>query len=81
MGGWEAMRMIMDKVERQRLKQLANDSIIATFGEESPESRLAEALERCVDELDRLDQSPHCSTCSCGLSSNFTLARVEGHLR
>jgi hypothetical protein len=55
----------MDKVERTRLKTLANDAVIATFGYDNRESRLAEALERCVDELDRLDTTPHCSTCHC----------------
>lgn len=57
----------MDTSERQRLKQLANDSIIATYGYDNTESRLAEALEKCVDELDN-DSPPHCSTCSCGVS-------------
>lgn len=42
----------MDHAERQRLKQLANDSIIATFGQETNEARLAQALERCVDVLE-----------------------------
>lgn len=42
----------MDHAERQRLKQLANDSIIATFGQETNEARLAQALEQCVDELE-----------------------------
>lgn len=42
----------MDHAERQQLKQLANDSIIATFGQESNEARLAQALERCVDVLE-----------------------------
>lgn len=52
----------MDKAERQRLKQLANDSIIATFGRETNEAKLAQALERCVDELE--DMQTKCSTCS-----------------
>ena len=56
----------MDKAERNKLKQLANDAIIENFGRECPEARLAEALERCVDELERLDTLPHCSTCNCG---------------
>lgn len=42
----------MDQTERQRLKQLANDSIIATFGQETNEARLAQALERCIDVLE-----------------------------
>lgn len=42
----------MDKSERARLKQLANDAIIATFGQETNEARLAQALEQAVDDLD-----------------------------
>jgi hypothetical protein len=42
----------MDPTERQRLKQLANDSIIATFGHDTNEARLAQALEQCVDQLE-----------------------------
>jgi hypothetical protein len=56
----------VDKAERTRLKALANDAVIATFGSDNRESQLAVALERCVDELDRQEQSPHCSTCHCG---------------
>jgi len=55
----------MDAVERARYKTLANDAIIDTFGTECPEQRLAEALEKCVEELERLETSPHCSTCNC----------------
>lgn len=55
----------MDKAERQRLKQLANDSIIATFGRETNEARLAQALEQCVGEIERLNTRPHCATCDC----------------
>jgi hypothetical protein len=50
----------MNKAERTRLKQLANDAIIASFGSETTTSRLAEALEKCVDELGRLDKCPIC---------------------
>lgn len=52
----------MDKADRQRLKQLANDSIIATFGRDDNEARLAVALEQCVDELEEIGAK--CSTCS-----------------
>lgn len=45
----------MDKAERTRLKQLANDAVIATFGQDSREARLATALERCVDDLEYHD--------------------------
>lgn len=55
----------MDKAERTRLKTLANDAVIATFGYDNRESRLAEALERCVDELeDANDRCPTCSVCT-----------------
>jgi len=54
----------LDKAERTRLKQLANDAVIATFGSDSRESQLAVALERCVDELDeRDDRCLICSVC------------------
>lgn len=53
----------MEKAERQRLKQLANDSIIATFGEDTSESKLAEALEKCVEELDDMAQCSYCDPC------------------
>lgn len=52
----------MDKSERARLKQLANDAIIDLFGADSRELRLAQALEVCVDELE--DTNDKCSTCS-----------------
>lgn len=54
----------MDKSERQRLKTLAID-IIVKSSVHSTEAKLAEALERAVDELDKLDQPPHCATCHC----------------
>jgi len=54
----------MDKAERTRLKQLANDAVIATFGSDSRESRLAVALEQCVDELEYIgDKCPTCCVC------------------
>jgi hypothetical protein len=52
----------VDKAERTRLKTLANDAVIATFGSDNRESQLAEALERCVDELE--DANSKCPTCS-----------------
>lgn len=53
----------MDHAERQQLKRLANDSIIITFGCESNEAKLAQALERCVDELDSYAQRDKCVAC------------------
>lgn len=54
----------MDASERARYKQLANDSIIATFGRDDNEARLAQALEQCVDELEYIatecDQCQYC---------------------
>ena len=52
----------MDNGERAKYKQLANDSIIATFGRDDNEARLAQALEKCVDELE--DMQAECPTCS-----------------
>lgn len=57
----------MDKGERQRLKTLANEAIIATYGYDNRESQLAEGLEQALDELDD-DSPPHCATCQCGVS-------------
>lgn len=54
----------MDHLERQRLKQLANDSIIATFGRDDNEARLAVALESCVDEFHFIaTDCDHCKYC------------------
>ena len=54
----------MDKAERTRLKRLANDAVIATFGSEGRESQLAVALEQCVDELGVIaEECDHCKTC------------------
>jgi len=50
----------MDKAERTRLKQLANDAIIATYGYDNDMQRLAAALEKCVEELEGLDRCPVC---------------------
>lgn len=56
--------MAVDSSERARYKQLANDSIIATFGRDDNEARLAQALEQCVDELEYIatecDQCKYC---------------------
>lgn len=58
------VRTTMDKAERTQLKQLANESIIETFGMECPEARLAAALEQCVEELEFVaDECIHCRTC------------------
>lgn len=54
----------MDKSERQRLKQLAIDTIIKS-SVHSAKAKLAEALEQCVNELEQVDQAPHCPTCHC----------------
>lgn len=53
----------MDKPERQRLKRLANEAIIATFGNDSREQRLAEALEKAIDEL---GERAKCAVCGDG---------------
>lgn len=42
----------MDKSERQRLKTLANEAIIAEFGNDSLAARLAVALEQAVEQLE-----------------------------
>jgi len=67
----------MDEAERARYKTLANDAIIDTFGTECSEQRLAEALEKCVEELERLDRCP-----VCGNSENpdwpFLTSTLEG---
>jgi len=67
----------MDEAERARYKTLANDAIIDTFGTEYSEQRLAEALEKCVEELERLDRCP-----VCGNSENpdwpFLTSTLEG---
>lgn len=41
----------MDHNERQQLRQLANDSIITTFGQDTNEARLAQALERACEAI------------------------------
>lgn len=54
----------MIKVERDRLRRLANDSIIATFGSDTTEATLAQALETCIDELDNIaTECENCKTC------------------
>lgn len=57
---------IVDKAERAKLKQRAVDVIVSNDYDD-PIVSLAEALERCVDELDKADQQPHCGTCTCGV--------------
>jgi hypothetical protein len=52
----------MDKAKRAHYKTLANDAIIATFGYDNDTSRLAQALEKCVDELENIGDK--CQTCS-----------------
>lgn len=54
----------MDSGTLNKWKQLANDSIIASFGRDDNEARLATALENCLDELDYIaDECEHCKTC------------------
>lgn len=54
----------MDKGQRQRYKTLANDAIIASLGYDSQLSRLATALETCVDWIDDIaTECEHCKTC------------------
>lgn len=54
----------MDKPERQRLKTLANEGIIATYGYDNQTSQLAEALEQCIDWIDDIaDKCEHCRNC------------------
>lgn len=53
----------MDKVDRTRYRQLANDAVIATFGESGLTAQLAEALEKCVDELDLYGERDECAVC------------------
>lgn len=56
----------MDRAERTRLKQLANDAVIATFGCDNREQRLAEALEQALDHIEYL-RSEWRPVCDCGL--------------
>lgn len=55
----------MDKPTRQRLKTLVNEAIIATFGNDSREQRLAEALEQAIDHIEYLRSKwrPVCLDC------------------
>lgn len=54
----------MDASERNKLRQLANDALIASLGSDSMEQRLAEGLERCVDDLAYItEQCDHCKYC------------------
>lgn len=63
--GWLGMTVItMEVNERQRLRRLANDSIIETFGTNCSEQRLAEALESTVEELGFIaEECQHCKLC------------------
>ena len=80
----------MDKTERTRLKQLANDAVIATFGTDCPEAWLAVALERCVEELEFIaEECDHCKFCdvhgeveddSTAVDVN-ELVRIQGELK
>lgn len=63
------MVMTMDSAERIRLRQLAVDTIVAS-PVRSKAATLAEALEKCLDELERVNGGPHCPTCQCGLPLN-----------
>src|SRR5689334_16571475 len=55
----------MDRTERIRLKRLANDAVIATFGYDSRESQLAVALEDSVEELEFIaEECDHCKYCT-----------------
>lgn len=56
----------MDASERARYKQLANDSIIATFGSGDREQQLAEALEKAIDHIEYL-RTEYRPICDCGL--------------
>lgn len=53
----------MDKIDRGRYKQLANDAIIAEFGSAGLTARLAEALEKCVEELEAVAECETCGYC------------------
>lgn len=55
----------MDKVDRTRYRQLANDAVIATFGTESREQKLAEALEQAVNHIEYL-RTEWRPICDCG---------------
>jgi dissimilatory sulfite reductase (desulfoviridin) alpha/beta subunit len=56
----------VDRADRIRLKQLANDAVIENFGNDCPEARLAEALEQTIEELvfiaEECDHCKHCNT-------------------
>lgn len=55
----------MDDRELAKLKQLANDAIIESFGRDDLTAKLAVALEKAVSELEWNDKKPHCRTCTC----------------
>jgi hypothetical protein len=54
----------MEKAQRSKYKTLANDAVIATFGQDGLAAQLATALESCVDELESVAaECAHCKTC------------------
>lgn len=80
----------MDQAERARLKQLANDSVIATFGCDNTESRLALALESAVEEFEFIATGcDHCKYCDIhgetdddGILVNVNeIVRIHGELK
>lgn len=67
----------MDNVQLTKWKQLANDAVIATYGYDSRESRLAEALERATETLSEM--SNDCDD-SLDVDVNEVL-RIHGELK
>lgn len=69
----------MDKAERTRLKQLANDAIIDLFGADSHELKLAEALERAIDHVEylRTQWRPICDGCETVLMTYEEVQELE----
>lgn len=53
----------MDQAERTRYKQLANNALIAYFGTDGMPQQPAEALERCVEELEGVATCTTCGYC------------------
>ena len=55
----------MDRSERARLKQLANEAIIDLFGSDTREQKLAEALENAITHIEylRTQWRPVCYDC------------------
>lgn len=66
----------MDQAERAKYKQLANNALIAYFGTDGMPQQLAEALERCVEELEEVAT---CTVCGfCDDHGELDLATDEG---